>query len=419
MSKQEKKESTVLTKKTPSLRFKQDDGSDFPDWEERRLGDIGETFSGLSGKTKDDFGKGKPFIQYMQIFSSAIINTSNFGLVRIRNGEKQTKVRLGDILFTTSSETAEEIGCSSVLIENVEEVYLNSFCFGYRPYSLSQLYPNFSAYLFRSELFRKKIIKLAQGSTRYNMSKVQLMNIHVNIPVIEEQQKIGSFLQSVDTKIQLLERKVTLLQSYKKGVMQKLFSQELRFKDEQGNEYPDWEFLRGDEIFKSISNRDHNSDLPILAISQEYGAIPREFIDLEIIVSENSISTYKVVEKGDFIISLRSFQGGIEYSNYKGICSPAYIILRSIIKINDYYFKSYFKTFKYIQELNKKLEGIRDGKMISYKYFSEIKLPVPSLPEQQKIASFLQSLDTKISLTQKQVALTKQYKKGLLQRMFV
>ena len=114
--------------------------------------------------------------------------------------------------------------------------------------------------------------------------------------------------------------------------------------------------------------------MPILAISQEYGAVPREMINYQISVTEKSIDGYKVVEKGDFIISLRSFQGGIEYSNYKGICSPAYIILRSKIDINDHFYKTYFKTNNYIQELCRKLEGIRDGKMISYKYFSEIKL---------------------------------------------
>lgn len=106
----------------------------------------------------------------------------------------------------------------------------------------------------------------------------------------------------------------------------------------------EWRYLNGDELFEPISNRDHNSDLPILAISQDHGAIPREMIDYTVIASKESIKSYKVVEKGDFIISLRSFQGGIEYSNYKGICSPAYIILRKKKKFEDIYFKYYFKN---------------------------------------------------------------------------
>ena len=106
----------------------------------------------------------------------------------------------------------------------------------------------------------------------------------------------------------------------------------------------DWEIINGDIVFESISNKNHNSDLPILAITQEHGAIPRELIAYNISVTDKSIESYKVVEEGDFIISLRSFQGGIEYSNYKGICSPAYIILKPIKEIDRTFFKFYFKT---------------------------------------------------------------------------
>jgi type I restriction enzyme S subunit len=180
----------------------------------------------------------------------------------------------------------------------------------------------------------------------------------------------------------------------------------------------EWQYLNGDELFEPISNRDHNSDLPILAISQEHGAIPREMIDYTVIASKESIKSYKVVEKGDFIISLRSFQGGIEYSNYKGICSPAYIILRKKKKLEDIYFKYYFKTELYIRHLNKNLEGIRDGKMVSYKQFSEIPLPYPSNKEQKKIASFLTSLDELIEVHNEKLEALKEHKKGLMQNLF-
>jgi type I restriction enzyme S subunit len=158
--------------------------------------------------------------------------------------------------------------------------------------------------------------------------------------------------------------------------------------------------------------------LPILAISQEFGAVPRELINYQISVTEKSIESYKVIEVGDFIISLRSFQGGIEYSNFKGICSPAYIILRPFIVVDRMFFKYYFKTFKYIQHLNSKLEGIRDGKMISYKYFSEIAMPFPTLPEQTRIASFFTVLDKKITELKQKKNLLEQYKKGVMQKLF-
>lgn len=179
-----------------------------------------------------------------------------------------------------------------------------------------------------------------------------------------------------------------------------------------------WEYYNGDMLFNSISNKKHNSKLPILAITQEYGAIPRELIDYNVIVTDKSIESYKVVEEGDFIISLRSFQGGIEYSNYKGICSPAYIILRKKVDMEDMFFKYYFKTDLYIRHLNKNLEGMRDGKMVSYKQFSEILLPLPSIQEQQKIASCLYGLDEIITAQVQKIDQLKQHKKGLMQGLF-
>jgi len=212
---------------------------------------------------------------------------------------------------------------------------------------------------------------------------------------------------------------VSLLKKYKKGILQKILSQELKFKDENGEVFPDWEKKNGNLIFRNISNKDHNSDLPILAITQEFGAIPRNLIEFNISVTDKSVESYKVVEIGDFIISLRTFQGGIEYSNYKGICSPAYIILRPFIEINNLFFKFYFKTEAYIKLLQKNLEGIRDGKMISYKYFSEIELPYPCIEEQTKIANFLSAIDEKINHCGMQIEKTEGWKKGVLQKMFV
>jgi type I restriction enzyme S subunit len=193
----------------------------------------------------------------------------------------------------------------------------------------------------------------------------------------------------------------------------------LRFKRDDGKDFPEWEFINGDSIFDSISDKKHNSDLPILAITQEHGAIPRDLINYNVTVTDRSIESYKVVQIGDFIISLRSFQGGIEYSNYKGICSPAYIILRPKLEVNKLFYKYYFKTEYYIQQLNKNLEGIRDGKMISYKYFSEILLPLPCIEEQNRIFEFLISLEKKVEIANEHLIRTQTFKKGLLQQMFV
>jgi type I restriction enzyme S subunit len=177
-------------------------------------------------------------------------------------------------------------------------------------------------------------------------------------------------------------------------------------------------FENGNMIFEPISNKNHDSDLPVLAITQEHGAIPRDQIDYNVSVTDKSLESYKVVEIGDFIISLRSFQGGIEYSLYHGICSPAYIILRKSVPIVEQYYKHYFKTERFIQDLNKDLEGIRDGKMVSYSQFSAIMLPKPDRKEQQKIADCLSSLDDLIAEEGKKLDAFKAHKKGLMQKLF-
>ncbi len=190
----------------------------------------------------------------------------------------------------------------------------------------------------------------------------------------------------------------------------------LRFPEFKDNQ--DWAYEYGDKVFDQISNKNHNSDLPILAITQEYGAIPRDLIDYTVIVTDKSVESYKVIEVGDFIISLRSFQGGIEYSNYKGLCSPAYVILRKRQDVINEFYKHYFKYKLFIQDLNRNLEGIRDGKMVSYKQFSEILLPNPKLDEQQKIADCLSSLDELIGAHTQKLETLKDHKKGLMQQLF-
>ncbi len=183
-------------------------------------------------------------------------------------------------------------------------------------------------------------------------------------------------------------------------------------------EAEDWGLKRGDHLFDAINNRAPSEILPILAITQEYGAIPRDQIDYHVSVTEQSIESYKSVEKGDFIISLRSFQGGIEYSSYRGICSPAYVILRRKCRGSDGYFRHLFKSARFIQQLTRNIEGLRDGKMISYRQFSEQLIPTPIPAEQQKIADCLTSLDEVIAAQGRKVEALKTYKRGLMQQLF-
>jgi type I restriction enzyme S subunit len=179
-----------------------------------------------------------------------------------------------------------------------------------------------------------------------------------------------------------------------------------------------WDTTPGDELFEQITNRQATAGLPILAITQEHGAIPRDLIDYHVSVTDKSVETYKEVRPGDFIISLRSFQGGIEYSSYHGICSPAYVILRKRTELSDLFFKQHFKSHSFIQQLTKNLEGLRDGKMVSYKQFSELLLLNPPHPEQQKIAECLCSVDELMAAQTRKLGALKTHKKGLMQQLF-
>ena len=173
-------------------------------WEQRKLEEVGETYTGLSGKSKDDFGHGSgKFITYMNVFSNPVASPNMTEAIEI--DDSQNKVRFGDVLFTTSSETPDEVGMSSVWLENAENTYLNSFCFGYRP--TAEFNPYYLAYMLRSSSMRKKITFLAQGISRYNISKNKMMDIEMPIPSIDEQKKIGSYFANLDQLITLHQRK--------------------------------------------------------------------------------------------------------------------------------------------------------------------------------------------------------------------
>lgn len=200
----------------PEIRFK-----GFTDaWEQRELGDMGRTYTGLSGKTKDDFGHGQArFVTYMNVFSNPICNSEMTEPIEIDS--KQNEVEIGDVFFTTSSETPEEVGMSSVLLKKQGKTYLNSFCFGFRPSEKIDSY--YLAYMLRSEAIREKIILLAQGISRYNISKNKVMEIAVSLPSLDEQAQIGQYFTHLDRLITLHQRKCDKYKSIKAGLIRKLF----------------------------------------------------------------------------------------------------------------------------------------------------------------------------------------------------
>ena len=206
---------------TAKIRF-----PEFKDeWEEIRLGNIGKSYNGLIGKVAEDFQNGNSnFITYKNIFDNPKIDINIFEKVKIMEDEEQNLVKFGDIFFTTSSETPNEVGISSVLLSKCGILYLNSFCFGFRLNNFEILAPCFAVFYFRSDCFRKQIFKLAQGSTRFNISKTEVLNLNIKIPNLDEQQKIAEVLTAWDDEINLLNLKLENLKRQKQGLMQKLLS---------------------------------------------------------------------------------------------------------------------------------------------------------------------------------------------------
>ena len=277
----------------------------------------------------------------------------------------------------------------------------------------------FLYHYFHNNKFVNNVIKMCTGANYPTISSKDFGNILVSLPPLAEQNKIASFLSSVDKKINLLNKKKALLESYKKGVMQKIFSQEIRFKDEDGKDFPDWEEKRIREVFEE-RNEKNFIDMELLSISINKGIFKQSESNKKD-NSNSDKSNYKRVLIGDIAYnSMRMWQGASAVSILNGIISPAYTVLKS----NDFncsqYFGYLFKMSFMIQTFQKHSQGLTsDTWNLKYRMISPIKINIPLLEEQNKIAEFLSSIDKKIELVDFQLERNKEFKKGLLQQMFV
>ena len=394
----------------PKLRFKEFQGY----WESKILGDVATISSGGTPSRDNPFywNGNIPWITTSLINFNNINNSNEF---LTDEGLKNSSAKIFPKDTILMAMYGQGITRGKVSILNIDAA-TNQACAAIMLHGAS----NKDFIFFDLQKKYDYIRDLSNEGGQKNLSAGIIKNIQITKPSLKEQTKIASFLSSVDEKIAQLSRKHELLQQYKQGMMQQLFSQKLRFKDDKGEDFPEWEKLNASEIFENYSNKNHDRNLTILAATQDKGIIPREQIEIDIKTSDASIKSYKKIEIGNFVISLRSFQGGIEYSNYSGICSPAYTVLKSIKPINDEFYKNYLKTHDFIQKLNATVIGIRDGKQISYQAFSDLILDYPpSLKEQAKIANFLTAIDNKIEAVAKQLEQARVWKQGLLQQMFV
>jgi len=199
------------------------------EWVEKKLGAIGKTYGGLTGKTKDDFGNGDSYyITFLNILNNPVINTDLIERVRIKSTEHQNKALKNDLFFNTSSETPEEVGICSVLLNDIENLYLNSFCFGYR-INDNEVHGLFLSYLFRNKQGRELMTSLAQGATRYNLSKSLFNQSLIKMPATKtEQTAIAQILTDMDNEIAQLEKERDKYKELKAGMMQVLLTGKVR-----------------------------------------------------------------------------------------------------------------------------------------------------------------------------------------------
>lgn len=262
-------------------------------------------------------------------------------------------------------------------------------------------------------IFRTLAMRHSTGSTRQRIGLTDLKKLPFIKPQLKEQQRIASILSAWNLAIETTQSLIDKLQTRKKGLMQQLLTGKLRL-----NRFSDeWSQLRGGDIFANVTDKKHDGTLEVLSATQDKGVIPRNETGIDIKYSKSSLSNYKRLAIGDFVISLRSFQGGIEYSEYDGIVSPAYTVLREKLAISKLFYREYMKTENFISRLNSIIYGIRDGKQISYKEFSSLKFVYPTVDEQNAIASVIQTADIEIQQYLKYLEQLQKQKKGLMQQL--
>lgn len=398
------------------LRFTKDDGTDFPDWEEKKIGDIGCFIKGAGLSKADISNVGTPLILYGELYTTysevaydikrktqAIVDDKYYSLV-------------GDVIIPTSGESAEEISTATCVM--VPGVVLGGDLNIFRS---SILDGRIMSYILNHQA-KWKIAAIAQGKSIVHVQAKQLANISVTYPVSEcEQQKIADSLSTIDTVIEKQKATVKAWEERKKGVMQKLFSQEVRFKADDGSEFPDWEEKPFGEIVSEFKIKTKTEDEDVL-LSCAIGGV---FLNSELFGHQRGKSNigYLKIQKGTLILSAQNLHLGNANVNMRfehGIISPAYktynIVGCSIEYMSQWVKWDRTKQFFYNATTVGASECRRnvDWDMLYSQNFS-----VPCLDEQQKIANCLSSLDDVIEKQKATLEAWKEMKKGLLQQMFV
>lgn len=399
--------------KKPVIRFKEYDDA----WEQRKLGELAR-FSKGNGYTKSDLiDSGTPIILYGSLYTNYQSSISKVKTY-VELKEKSVISKGNEVIVPSSGESSEDISRASVV--DTAGIILGGDLNIIKVTDL--INPLFLALTISNGTQQKELSKRAQGKSVVHLNNSDLKSVNLIFPKTEEQTKIGNFFKQLDETITLQERELNLLENQRKYFLQKIFIE--KYKETSQIKFPrcnsNWTEAKAKKIFSPIIEKGR-PELPVLSVTQDNGVVYRDEVGIDIKYDRSTLKNYKVINKGNFVISLRSFQGGFELSDKKGITSPAYTIFNpKEPELHDNNFwKIYFKTFRFIESLKTVTFGIRDGKSISFSEFGDLKIYYPCLSEQQKLGELFNRLDENIALHEKKLNTLKNMKKALLQKMFV
>ena len=409
----------------PKLRFKEFDGR----WKNTSFQSL-FTFKNGINASKEQYGSGTKFINVLDIINNpnGITYDSIIGSVQVFQKDiDKNLVNYGDVVFQRSSETREEVGQSNVYLSKEPVVFGGFVIRGFARVSYDPLFMNG---LLKTDKVRDQITQLSGGSTRFNIGQDSLNKVSVFLPLKEEQTKIASFLSAVDEKISQLTQKHELLSQYKQGMMQKLFSQQIRFKADDGSEFGEWEEKILKDLFPKIRNGFVGVATPYYV---DYGVkylqgknIKNGKIDDKGLIYINQEfhqkKTNSILKTNDILMVQSGHVGecSVVTEDYDNANCHALLVLSPK---SSKLIKSKFVVYYFYSEIGKKkITLIKTGNTIEHILASDIKevsLLFPCIEEQTKIANFLSSIDQKIEVVAQQIEQAKQWKKGLLQQMFV
>ena len=373
-------------------------------WEQRKLGEMGQTYTGLSGKTKDDFGHGQArFVTYMNVFSNPISNPEMTEPIEI--DPKQNEVEVGDVFFTTSSETPEEVGMSSILLEKRGKTYLNSFCFGFRPSEKIDSY--YLAYMLRSESTRAKIILLAQGISRYNISKNKVMEIAVSLPSLDEQKMIGQYFSQLDNLITLHQRKCISFTGRAGRLISTVNKKRITSSWEQRK------FSELVQIERGGSPRpidDFITDTPNGLNWIKIGDAPTQgnyITKTAEKIRPEGLSKTREVHPGDLILSNSMSFGKPYIMGIDGCIHDGWLLIRNTYGVFDLTFLCHLLGTPQMLSQYRSLAAGSTVNNLNKELVGNTVVTIPSITEQRVLGDYLEQLDNLITLHQRKPFLMK------------